>query len=173
MAKDTFFLRTNLVTSGTSYVSDDIDISAYTDPARGRVLVVDRGFVTFSTDGQGPVKPTDVVSSGTGGRSIMAQATSETQLTLAQTNDNSLFMMVNFYAAVGVASVLTMVNEQNALNPGIFENGFIIPTDKIHVGCQTGTAWTDELDIGFMFEVHTEKLSLRRIQELLVSLTAN
>jgi len=173
MAKDTFFLRTNLTSSGTNYVSGDIDISAFTNPSLGKILVVDRGFVTFSTDGQGNVKPTDVVSSGTGSRGIMAQATSETQTTLAQTDNNSLFMMVNFYAAVGVAGALTMVNEQNALNPGVFENGMIIPTDKIHCGIQTGVAWTDELDVGFLFEVHTEKLSLRRIQELLVSLTAN
>jgi len=46
-SKDTFFLRTNLVSTGTSYISDDIDISAYTDPARGRVLVVDRGSKPF------------------------------------------------------------------------------------------------------------------------------
>ena len=39
---DTFFLRTNLTTSTDTYVYDNIDISAYTDPARGRVLVVDR-----------------------------------------------------------------------------------------------------------------------------------
>jgi len=173
MAKDTFFLRTNLTSATNTYVSDDIDISAYTDPARGRVLVVDRGFITFSTDGQGPVKPTDVVSSSTGSRAICAQALTETKTTLAQANDNSLFMLTNFYAAVGVAGALTMVNEQNAMNPAQYENGFIVPTDKIHCGIQTGTAWTAELDVGFVFEVHTEKLSLQRIQELLVSLTAN
>jgi len=135
-------------------------------------MVVDRSFITFSTDGQGPVKPTDVVSSGTGSRALNAQVTTETQTTLAQADDNSLFMLVNFYAAVGVAGALTMINEQNALNPGVFENGFIVPTDRIHVGIQTGTAWTAELDVGFVFEVHTEKISLGRMQELLVSLTA-
>ena len=172
MAKNTFFLRTNLTSSGTSYVSDNIDISAYTDPSRGKVLVVDRGFITFSTDGQGPVKPTDVVSSSTGSRAICAQAMTESQTTLAQADDNALFMLTNFYAAVGTAGVLTMVNEQNAMNPAQYENGFIVPTDKIHCGVQTGTAWIAELDIGFVFEVHTEKISLSRMQELLVSLTA-
>ena len=172
MAKNTFFLRTNLTSSGTSYVSVNIDISAYTDPSRGKVLVVDRGFITFSTDGQGPVKPTDVVSSSTGSRAICAQAMTESQTTLAQADDNALFMLTNFYAAVGTAGVLTMVNEQNAMNPAQYENGFIVPTDKIHCGVQTGTAWTAELDIGFVFEVHTEKISLSRMQELLVSLTA-
>ena len=58
MAKgDTFFLRTTLTSNGTNYVSDNIDISAYTDPARGKVLVVDRAFITYSTDGQGPIVP--------------------------------------------------------------------------------------------------------------------
>jgi len=172
-SKDTFFLRTNLVSTGTSYVSDDIDISAYTDPARGRVLVVDRGFITVDTDGNGPVQAADVVSSSTGGRSVGIQATSETQTTLVQTSDNSLFMKLNFYATVGVAGMLTMVEEQAALNPAEYTGGFIIPTDKIHVGVLTGVDWNADLDIGFLFEVHTEKLSLRRIQELLVSLTAN
>ena len=74
MAKgDTFFLRTTLTSSGTNYVSDNIDISAYTDPARGRVLVVDRAFITYSTDGQGPIVPADVVSSSTGSKQMGAQ----------------------------------------------------------------------------------------------------
>jgi len=173
MAKDTFFLRTNIVSQGTGYISDDIDISAYTDPARGRVLIVDRGFITIDTDGNGPVQAADVVSSGTGGRSVGIQATSETQTTLVQSNDNSLFMKLNFYATVETAGMLTMIEEQAALNPADYESGFIIPTDKIHVGALTGVDWNADLDIGFIFEVHTEKLSLRRIQELLVSLTAN
>jgi len=172
-SKDTFFLRTNLVSTGTGYVSDDIDISAYTNPSIGKVMIVDRGFITVDTDGNGPVTATDVVSSGTGGRSVGIQCTSETQTTLVQTNDNSLFMKLNFYATVGTAGMLTMVEEQAALNPAEYTGGFIIPTDKIHVGALTGVDWNGDLDIGFMFEVHTEKLSLRRIQELLVSLTAN
>jgi len=170
---DTFFLRTNIVSTGTGYVSDDIDISAYTDPARGKVLVVDRGFITVDTDGNGPVQPGDVVSSGTGGRTLGIQATSETQTTLVQTSNNSLFMKLNYYATVGTAGMLTMVEEQAALNPAEYTGGFIIPTDKIHVGALTGVDWNGDLDVGFLFEVHTEKLSLSRIQELLVSLTAN
>ena len=173
MAKDTFFLRTNLVSTGTGYVSSEIDISAYTDPARGRVLVVDKGFITVDTDGNGPVQPADVVSSGTGGRSVGIQCTSETQTTLVQTDNNSLFMKLNYYATVGTAGMLTMVEEQAALNPADYTSGFIIPTDKIHCGIKTGTAWNSEIRVGFVFEVHTEKLSLSKIQELLVSLTAN
>jgi len=176
MAKDTFFLRTNITTSTDSYVSDEIDISAFTNPSMGRVLVVDRAYITVDSDSAvgtgGPVKPADVAS-GTGSRGLGIQATSETQTTIVETSNNSLFLKTNFYAANGVANVLTMVEEQNALNPANFMSGFIIPTDKIHVGCITGTAWSGELDIGFLFEVHTEKLSLQRIQELLVSLTAN
>ena len=76
MAKgDTFFLRTHLTSDGTNYVSDNIDISAYTDPARGRVLVIDRSFITFSSDGQGPVVPADVGVDLT--RSLGAQACTE------------------------------------------------------------------------------------------------
>ena len=174
MAKgDTFFLRTKLTSSGTNYVSDDIDISAYTDPARGRVLVVDRTFITFGTDGNGPIVAGDVVSSSTGSKGMSAQVCSEKQTALVEMSNNSLLAKVNTYAAVGVAGALTMVTEQNALNPGEFTGGFIVPTDAIHCGIDCGSAWNAELDVGFMFEVHTEKLSLQRIQELLVSLTAN
>jgi len=61
MAKgDTFFLRTKITSSASTYVSDNIDISAYTDPARGKCLVIDRSFITFSSDGQGPIVPADV-----------------------------------------------------------------------------------------------------------------
>ena len=172
---DTFFLRTNLTSSTTDYVSDNIDISAYTDPARGRVLVVDRCFITFDTDGNGPIIAADVVATSTGSANMGAQACSEKQTGLVEMSNNSLFAKVNFYAAVAVAGCLTMVEEESALNPTEFTNGFIVPTDKIHCGIKTGTgmASSKELDVGFLFEVHTEKLSLSRIQELLVSLTAN
>ena len=66
-----------------------------------------------------------------------------------------------------------LLEETSALNPAEFMGGFIIPTDAIHCGVDATIAWTSELKVGFMFEVHTEKLSLQRIQELLVSLTAN
>jgi len=71
------------------------------------------------------------------------------------------------------ANIFSMINEVSSMNPYQTESGFIIPTDKIHCALDCGDAWNNEIDIGFCFEVHTEKLSLRRIQELLVSLTAN
>ena len=178
MAKgDTFFLRTTVTSSGTSYVSDNIDISAYTDPARGRVLVVDKGFITFSTDAGGPVLAADI-DAVIGGRSMGAQACSEKQTALASTDDNSLFMRSNIYASntvndAGGVGTLGLMEETSALNPAEYVGGFIVPTDAIHVGIDATVAWTAELKVGFMFEVHTEKLSLQRIQELLVSLTAN
>ena len=174
MAKgDTFFLRTTIETSGTSYASDNIDISAYTDPARGRVLVVDNAYITYSTNGQGAIVAADVVPSGTGQKAMAAQVCSEKQTTLVEMKNNSLFARSNIYATVGAAGLITMIDQQDALNPTTYTSGFIVPTDAIHCGCATGSAWNAELDVGFLFEVHTEKLSLQRIQELLVSLTAN
>jgi len=169
---DTFFLRTNITTDGTNYVSNDIDISAYTDPARGRVLVVDRGWISYGTDGGGPVQPGDV-GSGAISRSIGVQATSETQTALVDLDDNSLFLETSLYLSLLSAGIFSMVEEISAMNPYQTEGGFIIPTDKIHCAVDLGNALTAEIDIGFCFEVHTEKLSLQRIQELLVSLTAN
>ena len=174
---DTFFLRTSFDTSGTDYVSDNIDISAYTDPARGRVLVVDKAFVSFSTNGGGPILQADI-DAVIGHRSLGAQACSEKQTALASTDDNSLFMRSNIYASntvndAGGVGTLGLMEETSALNPAEYVGGFIVPTDAIHVGIDATVAWTAELKVGFMFEVHTEKLSLQRIQELLVSLTAN
>jgi hypothetical protein len=175
MAKgDTFFLRTTVTSSSAAYVSDNIDISAYTDPARGRVLVVDRAFITYSTEGQGPVTFDNLAGSGAvASKQMGAQACSEKQTSLQEVSDNSLFARSNLYAANTATDVLSYVNAVDALNPTHFVGGFIIPTDAIHCGIDTGSAWAVELDVGFLFEVHTEKLSLQRIQELLVSLTAN
>tara|TARA_Y100000593_G_scaffold2207_1_gene4346 strand:- start:2 stop:526 length:525 start_codon:yes stop_codon:yes gene_type:complete len=174
MAKgDTFFLRTTLTSDGTNYVSDNIDIDPYVDPARGRVMVVDRAFITYSTDGQGPIVANDVVSSGTGSKQMGAQVCSEKQTSLVEMKDNSLFARSNIYAAVNPAGALSYLNMTDSLNPTTYVSGFIIPTSQIHCGIATGSAWNEELDVGFLFEVHTEKLSLQRIQELLVSLTAN
>ena len=173
MAKgDTFFLRTTLESDGTNYVSDNIDISAYTDPARGRVLVVDRAFITYSTNGQGAIVPADI-GTGAVSKQMAAQASSEKQTTLVEMSNNSLFARSNIYAANSATGVMDTMVQTDALNPTTFVGGFIVPTDAIHCGIATGSAWAGELDVGFLFEVHTEKLSLQRIQELLVSLTAN
>jgi len=107
-----------------------------------------------------------------------AQALSETQTALVDMNNNSLFMKSNLYASntvndAGGAGVYGLMEQTDALNPAEFVSGFIIPTNSIHCGIDSAVAWTAELDVGFLFEVHTEKLSLQRIQELLVSLTAN
>ena len=74
---------------------------------------------------------------------------------------------------MAAANIFSMVNEVSAMNPYDTEAGFIIPTDAIHCAIDCGSAFNAEIDVGFCFEVHTEKLSLQRIQELLVSLTAN
>ena len=174
MAKaDTFFLRSTLTTSAQTYVSDNIDITGYVDVPRGKVLVCDRAFITFSTDGQGPIVPGDVTSGSALTRACGAQACSEIQTGLVEMKNNSLFTRSNLYASASSGTVLSMIEQTDALNPTTYKNGFIIPTNQIHVGITTTGDWNAEIDVGFLFEVHTEKLSLRRIQELLVSLTAN
>ena len=170
-SKDTFFLRSTIDTVTNTFVSDDIDISAYTDPSRGRVLVVDRAWVTYMSNGNGPILGADV---GAGVmRTVGVQVTSESQTGLVDANNNSLLLHGSMYATTNSDSELIMYEEVTSMNPYETVNGFIVPTDKIQVALDVSTAWAAELSIGFVFEVHTEKLSLRRIQELLVSLTAN
>lgn len=174
-SKDTFFLRTTIDTDGSNYVSDDIDISAYTDPARGRVLVIDRAWITYMSDGNGPILAADLGVNVM--RTLGVQATSETQTSLVDANDNSLFVQGSLYVATNdqtsTNAAISLYEEVTSMNPFETVSGFIIPTDKIHCALDASTGWAGELSVGFVFEVHTEKLSLRRIQELLVSLTAN
>jgi len=103
----------------------------------------------------------------------MTQACSETQTGLSAVgSDNSVFMENTLYAATDGTS-FTMLDQMQSLNPIEYTGGFIIPTDQIFVGAQVDATWVGALKINYLFEVHTETLSLRRIQELLVSLTAN
>jgi len=174
MAKnDTFFLRTSVLMAAgaTAYASDTIDMSAYTNPSQGRCLVVDRSFITFSGDVGSPLIEADV-NAGAASRGLVAQASSEVQTAPVLMSDNSLFAQVNLYAATDGTS-FTMIEQENPLNPGEFTGGFIIPTNSISCGVDVGQSWAGGVEVGFLFEVHTEKLSLQRIQELLVSLTAN
>jgi len=169
--KDTFFLRTTIDTDAGNYVSNDIDISAYTDPARGRVLNVDRAWVTYMTDTNGPIFAADVGTSLM--KTIGIQATTETQTGLVDANDNSLMLQGSLYVTTNSVPNIEFYSEVTSMNPFETVNGFIVPTDKIHCALDVSTPWVGEISVGFVFEVHTEKLSLRRIQELLVSLTAN
>ena len=174
MAKDTFFLRKTIDTSGTNFVSSDVDISAYTDPARGRVLVVDRAFITYMSDGNGPITANDVGADVM--RTVGVQVTSESKTGLVDANDNSLMLQGSLYVTtdnVSGSNNIIMYEEVTAMNPFETTAGYIVPTDKIQCALDVSTAWAAEISVGFVFEVHTEKLSLKRIQELLVSLTAN
>ena len=173
-SKDTFFLRTTIDTSGSDYVSSDIDISAFVDPARGRVMVIDRAWVTYMSNGNGPITATDVGTDVM--RTVGIQTTSETKTALVDADDNSLVLQGSLYVTTDNTSGnnnIIMYEEVTSMNPFETVSGFIVPTDKIHCALDVSTAWAQELSVGFVFEVHTEKLSLQRIQELLVSLTAN
>ena len=173
-AKDTFFLRKTIDTSGSNFVSSDIDISAYTNPSMGRVLVIDRAFITYMSDGNGPITASDVGTDVM--RTVGVQVTSESKTALVDANDNSLVMHGSLYVTtdnVSGSNNIIMYEEVTAMHPLETTNGFIVPTDKIQCALDVSTAWAFEISVGFVFEVHTEKLSLKRIQELLVSLTAN
>ena len=167
-----FYLRANLTTSGTDYVSDNIDISAYVDATVGKVLVVDRGFCVFSTDGNGAIVPADV-GSGAASKQFSAQACTENQTGLVEIDDNSIFMKIQLYAATvtGPQYAFAPMTEE-MMNPADYVDGFVVPTNQIHVGVKTGSPWGAELDCGWVFEVHTETLTLAETQKLLVSLTA-
>ena len=170
--KDTFFLRTKLQWGeDTDYESDNIDISAYTDPARGKILVVDRSWVSFSSDSAGPIAANDIGTQKT--VSVGIQACSEVQTGLVSLDNNSLFVTSNLYATTDSSDEIIFMEQMSSLNPLETTGGFIVPTDRIHVGADGDMAWNAPIQIGFVFEVHTEKLSLSRLQELLVSLTAN
>ena len=173
-SKDTFFLRKTIDTNGANFVSGDIDISAYTNPSQGRILVIDRAWVTYMTNGNGPIQKADIAGAGVAAtRAVGVQVTSETKEVLVDTNDTSLIMHGSMYATGDTADEIVMYEEVSSMNPFETVNGFIVPTDKIQVALDCQTAWALELSVGFCFEVHTEKLSLKRIQELLVTLTAN
>ena len=113
-AKDTFFLRKTIDTSTSNFVSGDIDISAYTDPARGRVLVVDRAFVTYMSDGNGPILGADV---GAGVmRTVGIQVTSESKTALVDANDNSLIESTNELFNSSLFSICEANSSFNVIN---------------------------------------------------------
>jgi len=173
-SKDTFFLRAriDIPAGSTAFATDSVSIDAYTDPARGRVLVVDRGFVTFTGDGPAPILEVDIAT-GAGSRACMTQATSEVQTGLVSVgSNNSVFMENTMYCATD-GTTMTLMDQQMSLNPIEYTGGFIIPTNAISVGAECPASFNGQLKVNYLFEVHTEKLSLQRIQELLVSLTAN
>ena len=172
--KDTFFLRKTIDTNSTDYVSGDIDISGYTNPSMGRILVIDRMWFTVMSDGNGPVRAADAGTDVT--RTVGWQVTSESKTGLVDANDNSLISHGSVYCTTDNTSGtnnIILYEEVTAMNPYETTSGIICPTDKIQTALDVSTAWAAELSLGFIFEVHTEKLSLKRIQELLVSLTAN
>ena len=126
------------------------------------------------SDGNGPIRAADVGTDVM--RTVGIQVTSESKTALVDANDNSLMLHDSLYVTtdkVSGSNNIIMYEEVTAMNPFETTAGYIVPTDKIQCALDVSTAWAAEISVGFVFEVHTEKLSLKRIQELLVSLTAN
>ncbi|HHZ96609.1 MAG TPA: hypothetical protein EYN67_13910 [Flavobacteriales bacterium] len=168
-------LRTQVTTSGVNYQSDDIDISALVDVPKGDVLLVKRAWLAFSADGSNNAPaatswPVPGGAANTSDSQITAMATALTHAGTQPMSNADAIAKAYCYGAVDASSNWTFFEIINLMRPQEFDNGMYVATDQIHCSVDVGVALQAELDVSFVFECETVKLSREQALDLAVSL---
>jgi len=163
-------LRTSVTTSGVNYQSDDIDISALVDVPKGDVLLVKRAWLTFSDAGTNNAPAATGWPIGPSDSQVTAMATALTHAGTQPMANADAIAKAYCVGAIDAANNWSMFEIINLMRPQEYANGMYVATDQIHCSVDVGVAMRSELDVSFIFECETVKLSREQALDLAVSL---
>jgi len=168
-------LRTEVTTSGVNYQSDNIDISALVDVPKGDVLLIKRAWLTFSatSSNNAPSATSWPVPAGpalTADSQITAMATALTHANTQPMSNADAIAKAYLVASVDSSSNWKMFQIINLMRPQEYANGMYVATDQIHCSVDVGVTLQAEIDVSFIFECETIKLSREQALDLAVSL---
>jgi hypothetical protein len=169
-----FYLRKGVDTDGTSFNSSNIDISAYIDTLDGKVLRVNQVWFEWTSDDGGPIECADVHAAD-GTCSAVAQLTTESQDGIQPLTNNSMFAKHQIYHTVDNTSgtvLMTMVHEDDSMNPADFNDGYLVANDTIQLGVSCSPSphtYASDIRCVVLLEVEQVKMSAKDAQTILLS----
>jgi hypothetical protein len=166
----TFFLRDNVTTDATTFVSSSTDVSSFVNVLEGELLRIKQIWWEWETDGGGPVLGADLGASK--GCSAFGSVSSESRTVVGSFTSNDIVSVNTLYAHTDSNTDIDMITNSTSVNPADFDDGFLIATDAIHLNVdQSADSWAANIRCNVMMECEIVKLSLSDAQAVLVSQT--
>ena len=168
-----FYLRKGVDTNGTAFNSSNIDISAYIDTLNGKVLRVNQVWFEWTSDDGGPIECADVGADET--CSAVAQLTTETQDGIQPLTNNSMFAKHQIYHTtedVSGTNLMSMIHEDNSMNPADFNDGYLVANDTIQLGVSASPSphtYANDIRCVVLLEVERVKMTANDAQTVLLS----
>jgi hypothetical protein len=156
---DTFFIRSKVTTSDTTFQSTTIDLGAFVDALGQSVLRIHSIAVQFLANG------TDFPWGAQAAVANAAEAlgwnlTTQLQTELVDFTDKSLIASGYLtVAADNSTPTVTLIDETEDVNPSRWKNGYLVATESIFLGVDSLSAINPECDVCIMMECTVEKLS--------------
>jgi len=97
--------------------------------------------------------------SPSGEESISWNLTTQQQIRLINCTDRALVASGGLVTADDNFSVLQLRSEAADINPTVFTHGYLIATESLYLGAQTGGTVGTEADVCIMMECTVEKLT--------------
>jgi len=161
-ASSTFFLRKAAQTDGIAFNSADIDISAFIDTLEGKVLRVNQVWFEWTSDDGGPIESADIGTDET--CSAVAQITTESQTGIVPLTNTSMMAKHQIYHTtedVSGTNLISMIHEDNSMNPADFNEGFLVANDTIQLGVSASPSpHTYAADIRCTIVLECEKVKM-------------
>jgi len=166
----TFFLRDNVTTDSTTFVSSSTDVSSFVNVLEGELLRIKQIWWEWETDGGGPILNADVGSNN--GASAVGSVSSESRTVVGSFTSNDIVSVNTLYAHGDSNGQIDMITNSTSVNPADFDDGFLIATDAIHLNVdQSADTFAANIRCNVMMECEIVKLSLSDAQAVLVSQT--
>jgi hypothetical protein len=156
------YLRTVCETNGSTYNSTNLDVSAYVDPLDGKVLRIKKVWAEWCSDNGGTITAADIGVDLTA--AATAQLSTVSQDSLKPLTNSALFFKTQIYGTCDNTSGnnnITMMHEDNAMNPADFEDGFFVASDVIQLGVDSDTphAFANDIECQILIEAERVKMS--------------
>jgi hypothetical protein len=162
MAKtDSFFIRAQTSTNGTTYAQTAVDLGAYVDALGKSVLRIHNISVQYGS-------PLDVPQGSANAKSATSfQLTTQSQGSLVSANDKSVIATGRVVYSFDAGIAITTLSEALDIAPQHWTNGYMVGVEQIYLGVDQTADNLDEVNI--ILECTVETLSSSAAMALALS----
>ena len=167
---ESFTIRADRQTNGTTFVQTTIDLGAYISAPAKKLLKINSISVQMSDDSGGAGSPIFLAANSSA--SATWQLTTQSQTTIVDADDKSVISGGNtyFFNSSGTANVLTGIHDTTDRNDQQWTNGYLVATPNIYLcGVMSAAFSSGDLDIIVYMECEVVSATEARVFALSLS----
>lgn len=162
MAKsDSFFIRAQVVTNGTNYVQESIDLGAYVDALGKSVLRIHNIAVQYGS-------PLNVPAVTANEKTVAAfQITTQSQSSLVSSNDKSVISTGSLCMSGDAGTSILTLSEALDVAPQMWTKGYLVGVEQIYLAADQTADRINQVNV--VMECSVETLSQSAAMALALS----